>query len=104
MRKRIIAVAFITLLTGALMGCSNDTSTDMKSNDAYGYDEILGKIAASIESGAESDNGEFSYMYPKFGGMGASDFGYAYIQINENESIRCCKDETNHGSRSFTAR
>ena len=85
MGKKIIAVAFIALLTGVLMGCSNDISTDMKSNDAYGYDEILSKIAASIESGEESDNGEFSYMYPKFGSMGTSDFGYAYIQINENE-------------------
>lgn len=85
MGKRIIAVAFIALLTGALMGCSNDISTDMKSKDAYGYDEILSKIAASIVNGEESDNGEFSYMYPKFGGMGASDFGYAFIKINENE-------------------
>ena len=112
MKKKIIAVAFIALLTGTLMGCSNDTSTDMKSNntsidmksnetstdmksndtsidekskDTYGYDEILSKIAASIESGEESDNGEYSYMYPKFGGMGASDFGYAFIQITENE-------------------
>lgn len=112
MKKKIISVAFIALLTGTLMGCSNDTSTDMKSNntsidmksnetstdmksndtstdekskDTYGYDEILSKIAASIESGEESDNGEYSYMYPKFGGMGASDFGYAFIQITENE-------------------
>ena len=112
MKKKIISVAFIALLTGTLMGCSNDTSTDMKSNntsidmksnetstdmksndtstdekskDNYGYDEILSKIAASIESGEESDNGEYSYMYPKFGGMGASDFGYAFIQITENE-------------------
>ena len=67
------------------MGCSNDVSTDMKSKDAYGYDEILSKIAASIENGEESENGEYSYMYPKFGGMGASDFGYAFIKINENE-------------------
>ena len=112
MKKKIISVAFVALLTGTLMGCSNDTSTDMKSNntsidmksnetstdmksndtstgekskDTYGYDEILSKIAASIESGEESDNGEYSYMYPKFGGMGASDFGYAFIQITENE-------------------
>ena len=94
MKKKIISVAFIALLTGTLMGCSNDTSTDMKSNDTsidekskdtYGYDEILSKIADSIESGEESDNGEYSYMYPKFGGMGASDFGYAFIQITENE-------------------
>ena len=112
MKKKIISVAFIALLTGTLMGCSNDTSTDMKGNntsidmksnetstdmksndtstgekskDTYGYDEILSKIAASIESGEESDNGEYSYMYPKFGGMGASDFGYAFIQITENE-------------------
>ena len=94
MRRKIIALAFTTLLTGTLMGCSSDTTTDMKSNDtsadmksddAYGYDEILSKLAASIVSGEESDNGEFSYMYPKFGGMGASDFGYAFIQINESE-------------------
>ena len=112
MKKKIISVAFVALLTGTLMGCSNDTSTDMKGNntsidmksnetstdmksndtstgekskDTYGYDEILSKIAASIESGEESDNGEYSYMYPKFGGMGASDFGYAFIQITENE-------------------
>lgn len=112
MKKKKISVAFIALLTGTLMGCSNDTSTDMKGNntsidmksnetstdmksndtstdekskDTYGYDEILSKIAASIESGEESDNGEYSYMYPKFGGMGASDFGYAFIQITENE-------------------
>lgn len=103
MKKKIISVAFIALLTGTLMGCSNDTSTDMKGNntsidmksndtstdekskDTYGYDEILSKIKASIESGEESDNGEYSYMYPKFGGMGASDFGYAFIQITENE-------------------
>ena len=94
MKKKIISVAFIALLTGTLMGCSNDTSTNMKSNDTsidekskdtYGYDEILSKIKASIESGEESDNGEYSYMYPKFGGMGASDFGYAFIQITENE-------------------
>lgn len=112
MKKKIISVAFIALLTGTLMGCSNDTSTDMKGNntsidmksnetstdmksndtstgekskDTYGYDEILSKIEASIESGEESDNGEYSYMYPKFGGMGASDFGYAFIQITENE-------------------
>lgn len=85
MKKKIISVAFIALLTGTLMGCSNDTSTDEKSKDTYGYDEILSKIAASIESGEESDNGEYSYMYPKFGGMGASDFGYAFIQITENE-------------------
>lgn len=112
MKKKIISVAFIALLTGTLMGCSNDTSTDMKGNntsidmksnetstdmksndtsidekikDTYGYDEILSKIAVSIESGEESDNGEYSYMYPKYGGMGASDFGYAFIQITENE-------------------
>ena len=94
MKKKIISVAFIALLTGTLMGCSNDTSTNMESNDTsidekskdtYGYDEILSKIKASIESGEESDNGEYSYMYPKFGGMGASDFGYAFIQITENE-------------------
>lgn len=85
MKKKIISVAFIALLTGTLMGCSNDTSIDEKSKDTYGYDEILSKIAASIESGEESDNGEYSYMYPKFGGMGASDFGYAFIQITENE-------------------
>ena len=94
MKKKIISVAFIALLTGTLMGCSNDISTDMKSNDTsidekskdtYGYDEILSKIEASIESGEESDNGEYSYMYPKFGRMGASDFGYAFIQITENE-------------------
>ena len=74
MRRKIIALAFTTLLTGALMGCSNDISTNMKSNDDYGYDEILSKIAASIESGEESDKGEFSYMYPKFGGMGGIRF------------------------------
>ena len=85
MGKKIIAVASIALLTGTLMGCSNEAPTDMKGKDAYGYDEILSKIAASIVNGEESDNGEYSYMYPKFGGMGASDFGYAYIQINENE-------------------
>lgn len=85
MIEKIIAGSFIALLTGMLMGCSSDTTTDMKSNDDYGYEEILSKIAASIENGEESDNGEYSYMYPKFGGMGASDFGYAYIQINENE-------------------
>lgn len=94
MKKKIISVAFIALLTGTLMGCSNDISTDMKSNDTsidekskdtYGYDEILSKIEASIESGEESGNGEYSYMYPKFGRMGASDFGYAFIQITENE-------------------
>ena len=33
MKKKIISVAFIALLTGTLMGCSNDTSTNMKSND-----------------------------------------------------------------------
>ena len=85
MGKKIIAVAFIVLLTGTLMGCSSVTSTGMKNKDAYGYDEILSKIAASIENGEESDNGEYSYMYPKFGGMGTSDFGYAFIQINESE-------------------
>lgn len=85
MGKKIIAVASIALLTGTLMGCSNVTSKDMKNKDAYGYDEILSKIAASIENEEESENGEYSYMYPKFGNMGASDFGYAYIQINENE-------------------
>ena len=85
MGKKIIAVAFIALLTGTLMGCSSVTSTGMKNKDAYGYDEILSKIAAAIENGEESDTGEYSYMYPKFGGMGTSDFGYAYIQINENE-------------------
>ena len=59
MKKKIISVAFIALLTGTLMGCSNDTSTDMKSNDTsidekskdtYGYDEILSKIADSIDN------------------------------------------------------
>ena len=85
MGKKIIAVAFVALLTGILMGCNNVTSTGMKNKDAYGYDEILSKIAAAIENGEESDTGEYSYMYPKFGGMGTSDFGYAYIQINENE-------------------
>ena len=90
MRKKIIAGTFIVLLTGTLMGCgnstpANSTSENIKSTDDYGYEEILSKIAASIVNGEESDNGEFSYMYPKFGGMGASDFGYAYIQINENE-------------------
>ena len=90
MRKKIIAGTFIVLLTGTLMGCgnstpANSTSDNIKSTDDYGYEEILSKIAASIENGEESDNGEFSYMYPKFGGMGASDFGYAFIKINENE-------------------
>lgn len=90
MRKKIIAGTFIVLLTGTLMGCgnstpANSTSENIKSTDDYGYEEILSKIAASIENGEESDNGEFSYMYPKFGGMGASDFGYAYIKINESE-------------------
>lgn len=85
MGKKIIAVAFIALLTGTLMGCSSVTSTGMKNKDAYGYDEILSKIAAAIENGEESDTGEYSYMYPKFGGMGTSDFGYAFIQINESE-------------------
>ena len=85
MGKKIIAVAFVALLTGILMGCNNVTSTGMKNKDAYGYDEILSKIAAAIENGEESDTGEYSYMYPKFGGMGTSDFGYAFIQINESE-------------------
>ena len=85
MRKKVIAVFFVALLTGTLSGCGNDTYSNKESSDKYGYDEILIKIAASIESGEESENGEFSYMYPRYGSRGTSDFGYAYIRINEDE-------------------
>lgn len=85
--KKVIAVLFIILLIGTLTGCSNDISTNMKNTDNYMYEEILSKIATSIENGEESDNGEFSYMYPRFGGRGTSDFGYAYIQIDKDEQV-----------------
>lgn len=84
MKRKIIVAVIMALLTVNLMGCGKDISTN-KSVDDNVYNEILSKIATSIDTGEEVDTGEFSYMYPRFGGMGTSDFGYAYIQIAENE-------------------
>lgn len=85
--KRMMKVAFIVLMAGTLVGCGNNGSSNMDNIIEDKYDEILSKITVSIENEEESESGEFSYMYPRYGARGTSDFGYAYIQINENEKV-----------------
>lgn len=46
------------------------------------YDELLEKVAVTIENEDASENDEYSYIYGRFGKMESADFGYALIDID----------------------
>ena len=48
------------------------------------YDELLGKIVLAIENEDDSENPDYSYVYGRFGKMSSSGFGYALIDINND--------------------
>ena len=91
MRIHKISTIFI-VATMLLTGCnsSSDKGANMKNdentfNTGYAaYDEVLGKIALAINNADDSENGEYSYIYGRFGKMGSSDFGYALIDIDKD--------------------
>lgn len=50
------------------------------------YDELLGKIVIAIDNEDASETGEYSYIYGRFGKMESSNFGYALIDINNDNN------------------
>lgn len=46
------------------------------------YDDILNKIAISIDNGDDVEPDEYSYVYGRFGNFANSKFGYSLIDVN----------------------
>lgn len=85
----LIALSIVCCLI--FCGCSDNsqelegiaqTDTNMFNTGNSLYDDILNKIAISIDNGDDVEPDEYSYVYGRFGSFANSKFGYSLIDVN----------------------
>ena len=62
-----------------------DQDFDEYKTKAYSlYSDIANAVLKSIQTGVDSQNEEYSYMYAQFGSMASSNFAYGRLDINDD--------------------